>query len=29
MKHRTNLIRKTNTKNSTGLAALAVESGEY
>jgi len=28
-KHRTNLIRKTSTKNSTALAALAVESGEY
>ena len=28
-KHRTNLIRKTSTKNSSGLAALAVESGEY
>jgi len=28
-KHRTNLIRKTYTKNSSALAALAVESGEY
>jgi len=28
-KHRTNLIRKTSTKNSSALAALAVESGEY
>jgi len=28
-KHRTNLIRKTCTKNSSALAALAVESGEY
>ena len=28
-KHRTNLIRKTSTKNSIGLAALAIESGEY
>ena len=28
-KHRTHLIQKTCTKNSSGLAALAVESGEY
>ena len=28
-KHRTHLIQKTRTKNSSGLAALAVESGEY
>jgi len=28
-KHRTHLIQKTSTKNSTALAALAVESGEY
>ena len=28
-KHPTNLIRKTSTKNSSALAALAIESGEY